>query len=984
MISGKWWQRFPKPIPLRAVLVVPFVLQTVGTVALVGYLSYRSGQQAVSDLAEQLMLEVGDRTTLYLQKTLEVPHLVNQLNADAIRLGSLPGFETADTVALERFFLAQIRRFPAVGTIAIANERGGMVGSVQNNSALSVYRTEGFAAGIYSISDIQADGKPAPAEIVSRNYDARKRPWYQIPKQAGQPTWSPIYQFVGRVPLLGISAGLPFYDASGQFQGILATDIVLENLNRFLAALKVGESGQVFIVERSGLLVANSTNQPLLTPQTGELARVRAAESPDPLMRDTMSQLVQSIDLETVDSPQQIHLNLAEADRFVRVIPYRDRLGLDWLIVIVVPESDFTAQIEQNIRTTVLLCLLALAGAIASGITISRWVTARIAQLSRASRELAEGKLNPDSTHFATQELPANSPIAEVQELTQSFNQMARQLRYLFQKEVEAEATHKSEARLRKLTEASPAVVYSVIEDPVRGISRFDYLSPAAAAIHEFPIEELRQNGALISEQIHPDDREAYWQATRVSLKTMQPFCHEWRIITPSGKVKWLQANSRPERCENGEITWHGIVTDISDRKRVEEERRLAEIVLRQYERIIASTTDGIALVDTQHRYQVVNQTYLSWYNKSAAEMIGVSVAEIVGQDIFEQDILPRYLRCLAGETVERSGWFQVPALGRQFFSVTYVPYMDGNGVISGIVASLRNLTSLKQAEQELEKAAEATRRSEARFQQVAAAVPGMIYTYTQYLDGSHKFEYVSSMSRTILELEPEEILADANSVLSQIHPDDRAAHSAAVAHSANTLEPFSFVFRNITPSGQMKWLEASSRPLLCHDNITWYGILLDVSDRHEVNRMKDEFISIVTHELRTPLTSIRASLGLLASGILDDEPETARRMLEVAGQSSDRLVRLVNDILSLERLESGKIELVKQPCIASELIEQAVAAVNAIAIEADVDLAVIASPIKLHAAPDAIVQTLINLPSNAIKFSAGGFGFVVQDTGGK
>jgi PAS domain S-box-containing protein len=127
----------------------------------------------------------------------------------------------------------------------------------------------------------------------------------------------------------------------------------------------------------------------------------------------------------------------------------------------------------------------------------------------------------------------------------------------------------------------------------------------------------------------------------------------------------------------------------------------------------------------------------------------------------------------------------------------------------------------------------EAARQSEARFQLLAATVPGMIYTYVQRPNGSYEFEYASSISQDILELNPAEILANADAVLDQIHPEDRPAYKAALAHSATTLEPFTLTFRNITPSGQVKWLEASSRPLR-HSNgtLTWYGILSDVTKR--------------------------------------------------------------------------------------------------------------------------------------------------------
>lgn len=687
------------PIPLRWILIVPFILQAVGIVALVGYLSYRSGQQAVSNLAGQLMAEVGDRTTLYLEKTLEVPHLINQLNASAIRLGTIPGFDSTNTTVLERFFLQQIKQFPTVSTIAIANERGGMVGSVHNNPGLSVYRTQGFTSGIFSMSDIDAMGKEAPAVVITKTYDARKRPWYQTPKQAGQATWSPIYQLMARVPLLSVSAGLPFYDQTGKFQGVLATDIILDNLNQFLAKLKIGESGQVFIIERSGLLVASSKGQPLLMSQGDKQERVRAAESTNALIKNAMVQLTRSLNLENINTPQQLVIRQENAQQnaqqFLRVIPFRDRLGLDWLIVIVVPESDFMAQVQQNTRTTILLSLLALAGAIAFGILISNRVTARISQLNQASQELAKGKL----THHITQPLPADSSIAEVQGLTQSFNQMAEQLQELFQTKVEAEANRQSEARFQQLAAAVPGMIYTLTQHP-DGSQKFEYVSSASRTILELEPEQVLENINSVTDQIHPDDRSIYNETSAQSVSSMEAFSLSFRNITPTGQVKWVEASSRPLLNANGNITWYGILLDVSDRKQ-------AEIALRQYERIIASTTDGITLIDTQFCYQTANQTYLSWYKKSINEIIGSPVCEVIDKDVFETIFCPCLVRCLAGETIEHRDWFETPALGRQFFSVTYSPYLDENLAIAGIVASLRNITSLKLVEQELEKAKE-------------------------------------------------------------------------------------------------------------------------------------------------------------------------------------------------------------------------------------------------------------------------------------
>lgn len=143
-----------------------------------------------------------------------------------------------------------------------------------------------------------------------------------------------------------------------------------------------------------------------------------------------------------------------------------------------------------------------------------------------------------------------------------------------------------------------------------------------------------------------------------------------------------------------------------------------------------------------------------------------------------------------------------------------------------------------------------------------------------------------------------------------------------------------------------------------------------DITKQQAIEQMKNEFISVVSHELRTPLTSIRGSLGLLATGIYNNKPEKAHRMIEIAQIDTERLYRLVNDILDLERLESGRITLVKESCKVEFLLRQSAQAMQASANAANITLSIAAIEAEVWAAPDSIIQTLTNLLSNAIKFS--------------
>ncbi len=150
-------------------------------------------------------------------------------------------------------------------------------------------------------------------------------------------------------------------------------------------------------------------------------------------------------------------------------------------------------------------------------------------------------------------------------------------------------------------------------------------------------------------------------------------------------------------------------------------------------------------------------------------------------------------------------------------------------------------------------------------------------------------------------------------------------------------------------------------------------GLMVDITERRRTERMKDEFLSVVSHELRTPLTSIHGALGLLAGGALGPMPDKGRRMVEIAVSNTDRLIRLINDILDIERIHSGRVSLNRTVCNAGNLMSQATESMRPMAGEAGVELATVPYPAPLLADPDRILQTLTNLLSNAVKFSPSG-----------
>ncbi|MFN3388740.1 MAG: CHASE3 domain-containing protein [Allosphingosinicella sp.] len=163
--------------------------------------------------------------------------------------------------------------------------------------------------------------------------------------------------------------------------------------------------------------------------------------------------------------------------------------------------------------------------------------------------------------------------------------------------------------------------------------------------------------------------------------------------------------------------------------------------------------------------------------------------------------------------------------------------------------------------------------------------------------------------------------------------------------------------------------------PVPLEDGMRYVAIVRDITERKQVDQMKSEFVSTVSHELRTPLTSIAGSLGLLAGGAAGALPDAAKRLVGIAHSNSERLVRLINDILDIEKIESGKMAFDIQAVPLAPILDQAVQANRAFAERYGVSFRLHEGPADaaVMADPDRLMQVLTNLLSNAAKFSPEG-----------
>ncbi|TVQ24146.1 MAG: HAMP domain-containing protein, partial [Leptolyngbya sp. DLM2.Bin15] len=461
-------RRLLSNVPLRTVLIVPFVLQILGAVGLVGYLSFRNGQQAVNELAGQLRSEMSARIEGELKGYLESPHGFNRINSATFAEGQFDMVEGRNAVQ----FLRQVQVSDFIYASYCGDQTGQYLGAYrytpednQTTIALSVSN----AGSDYNLDfhRIGTTGDKGSLLQRFRPYDPRQRPWYGSAVKAERPIWSEVYlDFATGLPT--ITASEPVYGQNNRLIGVCATDVVLlQELRQFLANLSIGDSGIAFVMDRSGALLSSSTDEPLTTGEGEAMTMLQAVDSSDRLIQATTSDLQQRFgSFEEIYSPQQIDFKLPRdgldlmggEHLFVEVLPFQDDRGLDWLIVIAVPESDFMSQIYANTRNTVLLSIVALAIATGVGIVTARWVIRPLLELNNAAKDIAKGELD------RTVEIHRSD---EVGELANSFNAMAGQLQESFQT---LEAKNAELQHLDKLKDEFLANTSHELRTPLNGM----------------------------------------------------------------------------------------------------------------------------------------------------------------------------------------------------------------------------------------------------------------------------------------------------------------------------------------------------------------------------------------------------------------------------------------------------------------------------------------------------------------------------------
>jgi signal transduction histidine kinase/DNA-binding response OmpR family regulator len=410
-------------LPLRLVLVLPFVLQVVGAVGLVGYLSFKSGQHSVGEVVDKLEAEIANRVEKETVSFLETPHVVNQILLSSVYSGNL---NVEDRPALEKFFFAQIKAHGIVPYLFYVDDRDNFIGVQKLDNGQFIAKVKDKSTGknrnIYELDDRGRRIKLIRStEFDSKEYFLFNRTWDT--KRTSKSTWSQV-SLSSSVLALEIKAGTAVYSKAGELKGVLGVETFLSQISQFLRKLQISKSGETFIIERSGEMIASSTLEAPYIQKGNIQVRLPATESRNLLIQTAAKHLLQRFgDLKHIVPSQRFTFELNGERQLVYVQPLKDRRGIDWLTIVVIPESDFMAQINANTQTTILLCFVALLVAVGLGLLASDWITQPILRLSKASVAIAQGDLN--------QQVEVKG-IVELGILSHSFNEMTQQLQESF------------------------------------------------------------------------------------------------------------------------------------------------------------------------------------------------------------------------------------------------------------------------------------------------------------------------------------------------------------------------------------------------------------------------------------------------------------------------------------------------------------------------------------------------------------------------
>ncbi|QNP29050.1 PAS domain S-box protein [Cylindrospermopsis curvispora] len=792
------------------------------------------------------MMSTTKRIEDHLRTHLETPQIIVGINRDGIKNSYL---NPDNWEALRLYFFNQLKvnkeptaiYFGGVnGTYMFASlDKMGIISPANSYLGGGLHPSYGGQRRFYILDQQGKYVKIIPEQTKTSSYINLL--WFKTAQNQKRQTWTSVDTYL-YIPTAKISAVSPVY-RHNKFIGVVGCDLILDHIGLYLQKLQFSPSGKLFIIERSGDIIATSTNEkPFIeivkdkkTGKNKKLIRLSVTKSSNPIISKTAKVLFQRWgNLHKIREATSFEFNGSSNQRyFSHIYPYQDQYGLDWLIVAVLPESDFLDKIHTNLNITLIFSAITLLIFVGLSMVLDHWIIQPIRDLHTAAKKLSEHRFDSLDLDWDLKLKSILNRRDEIGQLGDSFQSMAEDLALSFTRI--KTALKESQDKFEKIFHSSPdpILIHQIINQNIQGCVLLDvnasflnFTGYSEVELIGYSFDNLSlisnpEQGLLLKEQLK---NQGY-------VRNLE---FDW--LTKSGEVKTSLVS-----CESIVIDTKNcvisIIKDITDRKKAEENLRQSE---ERFRTAFENVGSGMALVS-------LNGYFIS-VNRALCQMLGYDSRDLLTKNVTE---------LITGEELPKD--FD---LAHQFLS-------------------------------------------------------GQISNYQVEKSCLHK------SGKIIWVLLNVSLLFDINR------------------------NPLHFIWQ-----------------------------IQDISERHEVEQLKNEFVSVVSHEVRTPLTAIKGALEILATGILVDEPQEAEQMLKIAVSNSERLLCLVNNILNLEMLDSGKMRLNLELCDINIMVKQAMETVRLIAQQKSIKISYSALDVpntEILADEETIIQVLTNLLSNSVKFSHAG-----------
>lgn len=552
---------------LRTLLVFPFVCQILAILMIISYLSYHSAKRALNEITNDLRREISFKIETYLKDYFEEANQVNTINYNQIKLN--PSLVN-DLPILVRYFAYQYQWTDNIDKIAFATEKeGNFIEIYRNNQGkLELKILDRKQSNNLYTYQINEEGKILNLVNIEKNtkFDPRQLFWYQDTVNHGVKSWHQKDQHNDDVTLM-IFNSKPVYDRDNKLIGVLTNHLSLRDINTFLSSLKIGKTGNAFIFDRQRLLIANSLNN-----YQNYVNYINQ-------LHDILNK--NNIFINDNKKYQEFRLNFNNQPFLLQIINFKNDLGIDWLIVLLIPESDFMRYILENTRVTIIISCVALLFAISSGIITSKLIIKPIINLKTASYHISQGKFS--------HKVPLQG-IQELDTLAESFNHMSEMLEAFF------DDLNKS---LQEVSNLKYAIDQSAIVTITEPTGKIIYCNEKLSEITGYSKQELigEKTNKLKSGYHHEDFYRQMW----LTIGQGYVWRGEIKNKKKNNHYYWVDTTIVPLTDEKGNIIQYlSIQTEITDRKLLE----------KNLEKIVEIRTQELAKAN--HEISLLNQRLCS------------------------------------------------------------------------------------------------------------------------------------------------------------------------------------------------------------------------------------------------------------------------------------------------------------------------------------------------------------------------------------